>query len=79
MADVIFSNFSAIETRIPYKFPVHVANIILRTMVKILFFCLMVLMNFQKTYRKIADIIKHRVLPHCGVIVSSRPYASVKL
>ena len=27
----------------------------------------------------VADILKHKVLPHCGLVVSSRPHASVRL
>ena len=34
--------------------------------------------NLQKD-SLVADILKRQVLPHCGLIVSSRPHASVKL
>ena len=38
--------------------------------------------EYPETLRKdslIASLLKHKVLPHCGLIVSSRPHASVSL
>ena len=50
-------------------------------MVKILFSSLMDMMNILKFCKNslIADILKRKELPNCGLIVSSHPHASVRL